>query len=88
MVYFCRLGGVIFVVSATPTYVIAEDVKTRNSDAGATPTKEAVQPPHHCLPTINNPVPPLSAFYPHGYHTKVGRIYGNIAINTHTHAHV
>ena len=50
----------------------AEDVKTGSNEGGATPTKEAVQPPHHCLPTANNSTPPpLSAFYPHGYHIKV-----------------
>ena len=51
--------------------MIAEDVKAGASDATTTPTKEAVQPPNHCLPTAVNQHPPLSAFYPRGYHNKV-----------------
>ena len=81
-VSYCTLHCNI-VVSATPTCLIAEDVKVRSSDATATPTREVVQPPHHCFPTADNLAPPLSAFYPHGYHTKVGRIQH---INTHTHS--
>ena len=85
-VSYCTLHCNI-VVSATPTCLIAEDVKVRSSDATATPSREAVQPPHHCFPIANNLAPPLSAFYPHGYHTKVGRIQHNINTHTCTHTH-
>ena len=88
-VSYCRLHCNI-VVSATPTCLIAEGVNVRTSDATATPTREAVQPPHHCFPTADNLAPPLSAFYPHGYHTKV-RTYKHTVTHTcmytHTHAH-
>ena len=52
-VNYCTLHYNI-VVSATPTCLIAEDVKVRSSDATATPTKKAVQPPIIVfrLPTI------------------------------------
>ena len=58
-------------LSAMPTNLFAEDVKDKSSKLRATPTKEAVQPPLHCLLTVNNPAPLLSVFYPHEYHTKV-----------------
>jgi len=38
-------------------------------------SKEPIQPPDYCLPLNDikeSRIPPLSAFYPHGYHTKVG----------------
>ena len=82
-----KVGHNCIVISAMPTYLIVEDVKVRSRDATATPTKEAVQPPHYCLPTVSNSAPPLSAFYPHGYHTKVGRKYTHIHTHTHTHTH-
>ena len=84
-VSYCTLHCNIL-VSATPTCLIAEDVKVRTSDAIATPTREAVQPPHHCFPTANNLAPPLSAFYPHDYHTKV-RTYKHTHTHAHTHTH-
>ena len=58
-------------LSATPINLFAEDVKAASGEAAATPTKEAVQPPNYCLPSARNAAPPISAFYPHGYHTKV-----------------
>ena len=51
--------------------MVAEDAKAASGKAEFTPTKEAVQPPHYCLPSSKTSAPPLSAFYPHGYHTKV-----------------
>lgn len=55
-----------------PIIVIAEDAKAMSGKAaGATPTKEAVQPPQYCLPSSKASAPPLSAFYPPNYHTKV-----------------
>ena len=50
--YYCLHCNIV--VSATPTCLIAEDVKVRSSDATATPTREAVQPPIIVfrLPTI------------------------------------
>ena len=52
-VSYCMLHWNI-VVSATPTCLIAEDVKVRSIDATATLTREAVQPPIIVfrLPTI------------------------------------
>ena len=81
-VSYCTLHCNI-VVSATPTCLIAEDVKVRTSDATATPTREAVQPPHYCFRAAYNLAPPLSVFYHHDYHTKV-RTYKHIVTCTHT----
>jgi len=47
-------------LSATPTNLFC---KAKSSKPGGTPTKEAEQPPLYCLPTVNNPVQPLSVFY-------------------------